>query len=74
MAAYKGIKNKFLLKLFKFFTSSTLTYKLTFAKGTPGKCKGDIFFSHGRGGTPFIYSSILKSFGRDWRILAPQHS
>lgn len=74
MAAYRRIKNKILLKIFRFFTSSTLKYRLTLAKGTAGKSKGNILFSHGRGGTPFIYSSILKAFGRDWRVLAPQHS
>jgi|JI7StandDraft_1071085.scaffolds.fasta_scaffold520996_1 hypothetical protein len=63
-----------MFKLFKFFNSVIFKYKITFAKGNPAKSKGVILFSHGRTGTPFIYSSILKSFAREWRILTPQHS
>lgn len=74
MADYSGIKNKYLLKVFKFISSSVQRYKLTFAKGTPAKHRGVILFSHGRTGTPFLYSSILRCFARNWKILSPQHS
>lgn len=74
MAQYMGIKNKFLLSAFKFFTNHTQKYRLTLAKGTQAKAQGVILFSHGRSGTPFLYSSILKSLARKWRIICPQHS
>ena len=74
MAEYSGITNKVIFNAFKFFSSSAQRYKLTFAKGAPAKHKGIILFSHGRTGTPFLYSSILKCFAREWKILSPQHS
>lgn len=74
MAKYMKFDNKLLMSAFKFFTSSTYKYCLTLAKGTPGKHRGTILFSHGRGATPFLYSSILRAFARDWKIFSPQHS
>jgi hypothetical protein len=74
MAKYVKITNKLAFQIFKFFTSSATKNQLTFAKGTPCKYKGSILFSHGRGGTPFLYSSILRAFARDWKIFSPQHS
>lgn len=70
-----SIKGKLLFNAFKFFTSHTLKYKVTFAKGdNKPQRKGTMLFSHGRTGTPFLYSSILKYFAKDWKILSPQHS
>lgn len=72
MAIYQGYKPTSLY--FKFFNSWMTKYKLTLAKGTPDKHRGVILFSHGRGGTPFMCSSILKNFARTWKILSPQHT
>lgn len=74
MAGFLGIKSKYPLKIFKFLLSSLERSKMTFAKGEPAKYKGVILFSHGRSGTPFVYSTILRCLARDWRILSPQHS
>lgn len=74
MAEYIGMKNKVMFALFKFFNSSTQRYKLTFSKGSEAPHRGVILFSHGRTGTPFTYSSILKNLAREWKIFSPQHS
>lgn len=72
MASYIGLKSPNLP--FKFFTSYMRKYKIHLAKGNPDKHRGVILLSHGRTGTPFMYSSILKNFARSWKILSPQHS
>lgn len=74
MAEYIGMHGKFTFAMFKFFTSNNQRYKLTFSKGESAPSRGVILFSHGRTGTPFLYSSILKNLARQWKILSPQHS
>jgi hypothetical protein len=74
MAKFIKIRTKIGTELFKFFMSSVAHYHLTFVKGSPGKPKGTVLFSHGRGATPFMYSTILRYLARNWNILSPQHS
>lgn len=74
MAEYIRLNRPRTLPIFKFFTSYLNFCKIKLAKGNPAKSDGTILFSHGRTGTPFIYSTILKDLARSWRILAPQHS
>jgi hypothetical protein len=74
MARYIKITNGFLKQVFLFFTSNVKYHQLTFCKGTADHYHGIILFSHGRGATPFMYSTILKCFARQWKILCPQHS
>lgn len=74
MAEYMGLNHKYLAPIFKFFVSSINKYELSFVKGNNAPSKGYILFSHGRTGTPFLYSSILKNLARKWVILSPQHS
>ncbi len=69
------IKSRFILALFKFISLSYLKkYLITLAKGTQGKSRGTILFSHGRTGTPFFYTTILKNIARNYRVICPQHS
>lgn len=75
MVEYLKIKSRFLLALLKFLSLSyTKKYLITLAKGTQAKTKGTILFSHGRTGTPFIYSTIIKNLARNYRVICPQHS
>ena len=70
----RGINNPNLRKIFKLFISSAEHLQLNLGKGKEKEGEKVILFSHGRTGTPFLYTNFFKAFGRERKIYCPQHS
>jgi pimeloyl-ACP methyl ester carboxylesterase len=75
MLEYKGLTNRVIRKLGHLILSYVDHYHLKVGEGSEKTTDSAIAFCHGRGGTPFMYSSYLMHFaGLGFRVGAGQHT
>lgn len=75
MLEYKNISNRFIKKLGHFILSYADKYRIKIAQGAQRDTDKGIALSHGKGGTPFYYSSMMMHFAsQDYRVGAVQHT
>ena len=75
MIEYVNISNKLVKKLARMLMSYANKHKLKVGEGTEQPTDKSIAFSHGKGGTPFFYSSVMMHFaGLNYRVGSVLHN
>jgi hypothetical protein len=75
MLEYRDYSNKFIKKIACVLLSYADKHRLTVGKGQAMKSLKSMVVSHGKGGTPLFYSSLMMHFaGNGYRVGGVQHS
>lgn len=75
MIEYRDYSNNFIKKIAHLLLSYADKHQLTIGKGEPLKTDRSIVVSHGKGGTPLFYSSLMMHFaGKGYKVGGVQHS